>query len=141
MTDKASSRKGKRSPARANELRSDGGKNAFPRDWNGLVSYAATLPGTELSSHYGKPAVKVDGRAMLGTAREEGSFVLHIDLDTKQILIETDPKTFWQTPHYEGCPCLLVRYDSADPERVLAMVRRSWEWAKNLGPPRARTKR
>ncbi|MBS0233842.1 MAG: MmcQ/YjbR family DNA-binding protein [Proteobacteria bacterium] len=129
------------STARAIGLSGDGGKNASPLDWNSIVSYAIRLPGAELSSHYGKPAVKVDGRAMLGTAREEGSFVLHIDLDTKQILLETDPKTFWQTPHYEGWPCLLVRYDSADPERVLTMVQRSWEWAKNLGPPRARAKR
>ena len=34
------------------------------------------------------------------------------------MLKETDPDTFWQTPHYEGWPGVLVRYGSADPERV-----------------------
>lgn len=107
-------------------------------DWNAIATYACALPGAELSRHYGKPAVKVNGRAMLGPSREEGSFVLHIDTDTKQILMDTDPKTFWESPHYKGWPCVLVRYETADPDRVMAMVRRSWERATNLGPPRAR---
>ena len=44
------------------------------------------------------------------------------------MLKETDPETFWQTPHYEGWPAVLVRYDSADPDRVRAMIERSRDW-------------
>ena len=45
-----------------------------------------------------------------------------IDLDTIEILKETDPDTFWQTPHYDGWEGVLIRYDSPDPERVYATM-------------------
>ena len=95
------------------------------------VAYALTLPDTELGTSYGKPAVKVvsNGRAFLYTGHEDQtSFGIVIDLDTIEILKETDPDTFWQTPHYEGWPAVLIRYGSADPERVRAMIERSRDW-------------
>ena len=95
------------------------------------VAYALTLPDTELGTSYGKPAVKVasNGRAFLYTGHEDkASFGIAIDLDTIEILKETDPDTFWQTPHYEGWPAVLIRYGSADPERVRVMIERSRDW-------------
>ena len=91
-------------------------------DWDQIIAHALALPGTEASTHYGMAAVKANGHALVTQGREAGSFVLHVPLDTKQILMETDPATYWQTPHYDGWPAVLVRYDSGDPERVLAMV-------------------
>jgi hypothetical protein len=111
-------------------------------DWNSITAFALGLPDTELSTSYGKPAIKVttNGRAFLHGSREDGSFVLAIDQDTKEMLIETDPETFWQTPHYHGWPGLLVRYDSADPERVLAMIERSRDWSAARPRPKPRKK-
>jgi hypothetical protein len=126
------------SPARKTKLGDRSEEIPIPLDWNFIADYACTLPRAAPARHYGKPAVKVDGRAILGPSREEGSFVLHIDADTKQILMETDPETFWESPHYKGWPCVLVRYDTTDPGRVLEMVRRSGEWARARGPRPAR---
>jgi hypothetical protein len=109
-------------------------------NWEQVVAHALTLPGTELTTYYGGPAVKANGHPLVTPGREEGSFCLHIDQDTKAILIETDPGTFWQTPHYDGWPSLLVRYDSPDPERVLAMIDRSHGWVMSRKPPRPRKK-
>jgi hypothetical protein len=64
------------------------------------VAFALTLPGTELGKSYGKPAVTVasNGRAFLFPSHEaDTSFGVAIDLDTIEILKETDPETFWQT--------------------------------------------
>jgi hypothetical protein len=107
-------------------------------NWEAVVAHALTLEGTELATSYGKPAVKANGHAIVSPGREPGSFCLHLDHDTKAMLIETDPDSFWQTPHYEGWPALLVRYDSADPERVLAIIGRSRDWAASRKPPRPR---
>jgi hypothetical protein len=109
-------------------------------DWNGVVAFALALPDTELSTSYGKPAVKstASARSFLHPGREPDSFVLEIDIATKEILIETDPDTFWQTPHYEGWPALLVRYDSADPDRVRAMIERSHDWTAARPRPKPR---
>lgn len=64
-----------------------------------------------------------------------------IDRDTVDMLRETDPDSYWQTPHYEGWPAVLVRYDSADPERVLAMIERAHEQAIARKRPRPRPKK
>lgn len=113
-------------------------------DWDGAVAFALSLPDTELSTSYGKPAVKVasNGRAFLYTGHEDGtSFGIAIDLDTVEMLKATDPETFWQTPHYEGWPAVLVRYDSPDPERVRAMIERSRAWVAVKKPARPRRKK
>ena len=96
-------------------------------DWDAIAAFALTLPDTVAATHYGGPAIKVasNGRAFLSKSREPDSFTLTIDRDTKEMLLETDPDTFWQTPHYEGWPGLLVRYASTDPDRVCAMIERA----------------
>ncbi|WP_246152585.1 MmcQ/YjbR family DNA-binding protein [Sphingomonas montanisoli] len=109
-------------------------------DWDTVVAHALSLPGAELSTYYGGPAVKANGNAFLTPGREADSFHLMLDLDTVDMLMETDPDTFWQTPHYVGWPGLLVRYVSADPERVLAMIERAHERALAKKPPRPRKK-
>lgn len=110
-------------------------------DWDAAVAFALTLPDTVLSTGYGKPAVKVasNGRAFLYTGHEDDtSFGIAIDLDTVEMLKETDPATFWQSIHYEGWPAVLIRYGSRDPQRVRATIERSRDWtaAKAKTTPR-----
>lgn len=107
-------------------------------DWDAIVAHALSLPGTEPGTYFGKPTVKANGHALISPGREADSFVLHIGEDTKLMLLETDPATYWQTPHYEGWPALLVRYDSSDPERVLAMIEAACDGAMRRKPPRRR---
>lgn len=112
------------------------------RTWDEAVAFALSLPGSELSTSYGKQAVKVNGRAFLFTGHEEEtSFGVAIDLDTVELLKETDPDTFWQTPHYEGWPGILVRYDSKDPERVREVILRSHAWTAARPAPRPRKRK
>jgi hypothetical protein len=107
-------------------------------DYAKVTDFAAGLPGAEHASHYGAPAVKANGNAFVAPGREEGSFCLLIDRDTVDMLKETDPDTYWQTPHYEGWPSVLVRYDSADPERIFAMIERAHEQALAKKRPKKR---
>lgn len=109
------------------------------KDWDEAVAFALTLPGAELSTSYGKPAVKVNGRAFLFTGREaETSFGVAIDLDSVEMLKETDPDTFWQTPHYEGWPGVLIRFNSRDPDRVREVIERSHDWTAAKPKPKPR---
>jgi hypothetical protein len=107
------------------------------------IAFALTLPDTELGTSYGKPAVKVasNGRAFLFPSHEPAtSFGVAIDLDTIEILKETDPETFWQTPHYAGWEGVLIRYESKDPERVRDVIARAGDFvaAKPKARPRKR---
>ena len=82
-----------------------------------------------------------NGRAFIYPGRErDTSFALAIDLGTIELLMETEPETYWQTPHYEGWPAVLVRFDSTDPERVRDVIRRGFEHAAAMKPVRKRKK-
>ena len=108
------------------------------------VAYALTLPGTELGKSYGQPAVKVasNERAFLFPSHEpDTSFGVAIDLDSIEILKETDPDTFWQTPHYVGWEGVLVRYDGKDEERVREVIARSRDWVAAKPKPRPRKRK
>lgn len=110
--------------------------------WDEAVAYALTLPDTELSTSYGQPAVKVasNGRAFLFPGHEaDTSFGVAIDLDTIEVLKETEPETYWQTPHYKGWPAILIRYDSQDEERVRDVISRSRNWS--AARPKARPRK
>jgi len=104
--------------------------------WEKVVAHALSLEGTVTGTHFGKPTVKANGRALISPGREADSFVLHVNPATKLLLLETDPVAYWQTSHYDGWPSLLVRYDSIDPERVLAMVAKARDLAMARKPPR-----
>ena len=96
------------------------------KDWDEVVAFALGLPDTELSTSYGKPAVKVRGKAFVYPGREAGSFAIASPLEEKELLMETEPETFWETAHYRGWPAVLVRYGSADRERVETAIERAW---------------
>lgn len=112
--------------------------------WDEAVAFALSLPDTELGTSYGKPAVKVasNGRAFLYPSHEsDTSFGLGIDLDTVEMLKETEPETYWQTSHYEGWPAVLVRYQCKDAERVRDVMRRSRDWSASLPKSRPRKRK
>jgi hypothetical protein len=102
------------------------------------LDHALSLGRVEHSTHYGAPAAKANGHAILAPGREAGSFCLVVDRDTVEMLKETDPATFWQTPHYEGWPSVLVRCDSDDPDRIRAMIEQARDQALAKKPPRPR---
>ena len=95
-------------------------------DWDDVVAFALTLPGTEASTSYRQPAIKVDGKMFVSTGHEPGSFHVRSPHDAKAVLMETDPDTFWQTPHYTGWAGLLVRYGAVDDARVRLVISRAW---------------
>lgn len=96
------------------------------KDWDAVAAFALALPGAELSTSYGAPAVKVRGKSFVTRSREAGSFHVMSPHEEKAVLIETGPETFWQTPHYEGWPGLLIRFGTADPDRTARVIERAW---------------
>jgi len=108
------------------------------------IAFALTLPDTELATSWGKPAVKVasNGRAFLFPSHEpDTSFGVAIDLDTIEILKATEPETYWQTPHYEGWPGVLIRYDGKDEDRIRDVIERSRDYAAALPKSRPRKRK
>lgn len=109
--------------------------------WDKVQAFALS-PGTVAKSgRMASVEVAGNGRYFVFTGREpDTSFAAAIDLDTVEMLKATEPETYWQSPHYEGWPAVLVRYDSPDPERVRRVIGQAYEHAAAKKPVRKRKK-
>lgn len=92
-----------------------------------FLRIARSLPGTEVSTSYGTPAVKVRGKLMSRWRTEaEGALAIRCDFLDRQILLQTEPDVFFLTEHYRDYPMILMRMEKASPETTLEVVERAW---------------
>ncbi|WP_206376814.1 hypothetical protein [Sphingomonas sp. G-3-2-10] len=96
------------------------------KDWDDAVATAFALPEVRMESFYGTLCPKLNGKAILSPGREPGSFCLMVPLAEKEMLIETDPDTFWETAHYHGYPAVLTRYGTGARDRIALYIQRRW---------------
>ena len=96
------------------------------RSWDEVAAFALALPDAEMSTSYGRPAIKLRGKGFVYPGREPDSFAVSSPLPEKELLIETDPDAFWETDHYRGWPAVLVRYDRPDRARIETIITRAW---------------
>jgi len=86
---------------------------------------AAHLPGVEIAFWYGTPALKVGGKGF-ARVKQPGVLVLMCPLETKAHLFETEPRSFFETDHYEGWPALLVRLDAIGDAALRHRIEVAW---------------
>jgi hypothetical protein len=88
---------------------------------------ALSLPATTERSSYGTPGFRVKDR-LFARIREEGDvLVVWVDgLDEKEALLAADPDTFFTTPHYDGHPTVLVRFDAVDVDELTELLTDAW---------------
>jgi len=100
---------------------------AIIRGYDRFLRVALSLPGTETSTSYGTPAVKVRGKLMSRWRTEaEGALVLRCDLLDRQILLLAQPDVFFLTDHYRGYPWILMRVEKASRSVMTESVERAW---------------
>lgn len=109
--------------------------------WAKAQEFALSLTGTAPGTLYDMPMVMVaaNRRGFIVTGQEpKTSFVILIDEGHVEILLETDPESFWQSPHYAGSGAVLARYSSPDPQRVRDTISHAYRLAatKKKRPPR-----
>lgn len=90
-----------------------------------LFAYALTRPQAEDSTLHGGRCVRVRGHWILTDSRE-GFPALALDHADVDFLIETEPQTYFQTPHFHGYPAVLVRPEAADDGRLREQVDKAW---------------
>jgi hypothetical protein len=89
------------------------------------ISRAKGWPGVEEGQSWGTPALKVKGK-MLVRVREPGILVILCSLEKKQMLMQVAPEIYFETPHYNGYPAVLVRMDNIDPEELAEHIEITW---------------
>jgi hypothetical protein len=85
-----------------------------------------TLPDVEVTTTWGKPALKVRGRMFVciasNKAAEPDTLVVMMDFTDRDALIEDDPDTYYLKEHYVGYPCVLVRLSVVHPDSLRDLV-------------------
>src|SRR6476620_613713 len=85
-----------------------------------------TLPGVEVTTTWGQPTLKVDGRMFVCIAShksaEQDSLGVMMDIADRDALIEEAPDTYYLKEHYVGYPCVLVRLARVHPDALRDLV-------------------
>jgi hypothetical protein len=109
--------------------RARGRKPASARRPSGFAPVEAigrTLPGVEVTTAWGQPALKARGEMVACIAShssaEPESLVVRMEIADRDLLIEEDPATYYMTPHYLGYPCVLVRLSRVHPDALRDLV-------------------
>ena len=95
--------------------------------WDDVVAIGLALPGMEVATSYGAPALKVNGKFVTRLRSEDDSIVLvGVGFDEREMLMEAEPRTFHITPHYKDYPSVLARLARVHPGTVATMLERRW---------------
>jgi len=91
-----------------------------------VESIGRTLPDVEVTTTWGKPALKVRGRMFVCIAShksaEPETLVVMMDFPDRDALIEDAPETYYLKEHYVGYPCVLVRLSRVHPDALRDLV-------------------
>ncbi|MBF0664274.1 MAG: MmcQ/YjbR family DNA-binding protein [Brevundimonas sp.] len=103
-----------------------------------MFAYALGLPGAEDSTLHGGRCVRVRGHWIVNENQDSDALALALDRETVDFLMETEPQTYFQTPHFEGWPAVLVRFAAADDDRLREQIDRAWARRASTAQRRAR---
>jgi hypothetical protein len=105
------------------------------------------LPGTEVGTAYGSPALKVNGRMYaciaINKEAEPNSLAVYLaDFEQREALLAEDPDTYYVKPHYEPYPIVLVRLACVTRDALEDLLRGAHRVVSSKRPARRRaTKR
>jgi hypothetical protein len=88
---------------------------------------ALSLPYTTERSSYGSPGFRVKDK-LFARIREEGDVIALFvaDESEKAGLISAEPGKFFTTPHYDGYPMVLVRFEAVDVAELTELLTEAW---------------
>ncbi len=91
-----------------------------------VAAIGRTLPDVELTTTWGKPALKVRGTMFVCLAShssaEPDTLVVMMDIADRDALIADDPDTYYLKEHYVGYPCVLVRLARVQADALHGLV-------------------
>jgi len=85
-----------------------------------------TLPDVEVTTTYGKPALKVRGKMFVCIAShksaEPNTLVVMMDFAERDALVAEEPATYYLKEHYLNYPCVLVRLSRVHADALRDLV-------------------
>ena len=88
---------------------------------------ALSLPETTERPSYGTPGFRVKDRLFARMHDLPDTLVVWVaDMDEKEALLASSPDVFFETPHYDGYPMVLVHLDAIDLDELTEVITDSW---------------
>jgi hypothetical protein len=91
-----------------------------------VESIGRTLPGVEVTTTWGSPALKVGGKMFACMASnksaEPDTLVVMMDIADRDGLIEDEPAVYYLKEHYVNYPCVLVRLSRINADALRDLV-------------------
>lgn len=99
----------------------------FPGASEGTTSGTAAWSVNKKFFVWERPLRKSDLAALGGKAPKGPILgVRTADLEMKDVLLASDPKIFFTTPHFDGYPAVLVRLDKIGVRRLRDVIEEAW---------------
>lgn len=92
---------------------------------NRLRKAAAGLPEVVEGTSYGTPALKVR-KKLICRLKDAGTVMLRCGMEEKEMLMAAAPEIYFETPHYEGRPALLVRIAAISDDELAHRLALAW---------------
>jgi hypothetical protein len=112
-------------------------------DFKVVRKIGVALPGVEVGTAYGSPALKVRGKLLTCLAvhksAEPGTLVVSIGFDERAQLMAADPETYYLKDHYLPYPVVLVRLARIEPDALRELLKLAWKFVAER-PPKRRKK-
>jgi hypothetical protein len=88
---------------------------------------ALSFPETHEKESYGNQAIFVAKKFFTRYRKNDDSLVFIVDsMETRDMMLELDPKTYFITDHYKDYPSVLVRMERITPDELKLMLERRW---------------
>jgi hypothetical protein len=89
---------------------------------------AGALPGAyEQASYDGQPSWRTKPRMFTWIRSDPAALVVWVgSVEDKEALIASEPEKFFTTPHYDGHPTVLVRFNAIDVDELAETLTESW---------------
>jgi hypothetical protein len=95
--------------------------------WRTVRTIALSLPET-VEEPGERPGFRVRGKLFAWKSRDRdgGTLALRVDRDEKQLMLDARPDLYFQTPHYEGYPGVLVHLEAIDRDELRERIEDAW---------------
>jgi hypothetical protein len=90
---------------------------------------ALALPKTEERPCYGTPGFYVRKTIFARLLEDGDSVVLKIDGNRREVLMNSDPETFFITDHYRNYPMMIIRLSKVDQADLQELLEGAWQIA------------
>jgi hypothetical protein len=95
---------------------------------------ALALPDVEEGMSYGTPAFRFKGKLIARLHQDGSSIMFKLGFETREHLMQADPKTFFITEHYRNYPSVLAHLDRLSADDLRGLLARAIENAAAKRP-------